>query len=127
MQKKTSFAIIVLVTCLVILFGIIMKFPHAAHAAVNMPVQPTSRPTISVSPTALTQGSSLCSILNDGTYVVCTVTLSIKQPVEKGLKWTSSYSETLCYISCGPDYSVATLPSQGSLNTANPSAQVSFV
>jgi hypothetical protein len=126
MKLKLSFTIVALVSCLAILLAVVVQFPRSVHASEDASLHHASAPTITVSPADL--NLSPCSYVNTNNYILCPVTLSVNQPLTKKLDWTSSYKATLCfYNTCGPDYDVAVLPSQGSLNAGYTSVQVSII
>ena len=121
MKLKRSFTIVALVSCLAILLTVVVTFPRSVHASVE--AYQASTPTITVSPTVI--DVSQCSYLNPTNFISCPVTLSLNNPPNTGVVWTSSSKATLClYYTCKPDYYVAVLPSKGSLSAANPSVQV---
>jgi hypothetical protein len=126
MKLKLSFTFAALVCCLAIILAMVVQLPSSVHASSDASLLHSSTPTISVSPTDL--NLSPCSFTNTNNFVICPVTLSINQPLKKNFNWTSSYKATLClYNKCAPDYYVAVLPSQGSLNATSSSEQVSII
>jgi hypothetical protein len=126
MKLKLFFSFVAIMSCLAILLAVVVNFPHSVHASVDGSFAQASTPTITVSPTVI--DVSQCSYLNITDFISCPVTLSLHQPRNNGVIWTSSYKSTLClYNKCNPDFYVAVLPSKGSLSAASPSAQVNII
>ncbi len=113
MKKKLILSAITLVSCLAILLGALVALPKVSHAATAQKKSPssTNNATISVSPATLpnSQCNPIPGYENYTQYETCVVTITLNKAVPKGLKWTSSYSSKLCYISCSSDNSAFTI------------------
>src|SRR5260221_12284638 len=126
MKLKRSFTVVAIASCVAMLLTVIVTFPRCVHASVDASFPQAATPTITVSPTVI--DVSQCSILNLNNFISCPVTLSLNNPPNSGVAWTSSSKAALCaYNICNPDYYVAVRPSKGSLSPANPSAQVNII